>query len=130
MRIEKGFNEAKFKKIAQKCDNKQLLKDVSYMRVIIHNGSKIYAETLDDYAFFVGYHNKDHFRLVGIGVGIACRGKGYGRFMLQRAFIYAKAKGYRQVRTRSKSGVDFYQRWGGARIVDVKDDDYLLVMDI
>lgn len=61
MNIIKGFEESRFKKMASKCDNAQLKKDVSYMRVKIHNGSKIYAEALESSAFFVGYHNSDHF---------------------------------------------------------------------
>ena len=112
MKIVKGFEESRYKKLASRCDNAQLKKDVSYMRVIIHNGSKIYAETLDDSAFFVGYHNSDHFRLVGIGVDVEKRGKKYGRFMLQRAIEYARQQGYKMIKTRTNSGVDFYQKWG------------------
>jgi GNAT superfamily N-acetyltransferase len=130
MKIIKGFDETRYKQIAQKCDNKQLKKDVSYMRTVIHNKSKIYAETLDDCAFFIGYHNRDHFKLVGIGVDTEHRGKGYGVFMLHRAMDYARTQGYSLIKTRTQSGVDFYQKWGGGRITGMKEADYMMEFDL
>ena len=65
MKIFKGFDEKEFMKIAKASNNPQIVKDVSYMRVIRHAKIRIAAERLESSAFFIGYHNSDHFRLVG-----------------------------------------------------------------
>lgn len=131
MQIVDGFDEKALKEIAKAADNSQLVRDVHYMRVVqYHLARKLKAERLGNVAFFIGYHNSDHFRLVGIGVRKEVQGKGYGRFMLQRAIEFARAQGYRKIRTRTLSGVDFYQKWGGARIIGMVGDDFLMEMDI
>lgn len=111
--IIKGFDEKALYRIAKSTWNKQLLDDVKYMRIPYRHGTKVYAERIDGIAFFAGYHNSDHFRLVGIGVNIELQGKGFGRFMLARAVQYARSQGYMLIKTRTNSGVDFYQKWGG-----------------
>lgn len=128
--IVKGFDEKELYKIAKTTGNRQLLDDVKYMRLPYRKGTRVYAERIDGVAFFAGYHNSDHFRLVGIGVNKERQGKGYGRFMLYRAVEYARKQGYSKIRTRTLNGVDFYQKWGGAKIIGMKDDDFLMEMDI
>lgn len=127
MLIIKGFDEQALKAIAKKADNKQLVKDVSYLRTVnFFNPEKLYCERLDDVAFFCGSKNSDHFRIIGIGVRADKRGNGYGKFMLYRAIQYAKKYGYKKIRTKTFSGVDFYQKWAGAKIIDWKDGDFIL----
>lgn len=131
MKIIPGFEERIYKEIAKATGNKQIVKDVAYIRVVQYrNARRIYAERLDDVAFFVGYSNSDHFRLVGIGVRQEWGGRHYGKFMLMRAIEYAKRQGFTQIKTRTLSGVDFYQKCGNAKIVGMAGDDYLMVMDI
>lgn len=131
MKIIDGFDEKALKEIAKATGNKQLVKDVAYMRVTqYHQARRLKAERLENIAFFIGYHNADHFRLVGIGCRKEQQGKGYGRFMLYRAVEYARKQGYSKIRTRTMNGVDFYQKCGGARIIGMKDDDFLMEMDI
>ena len=50
--------------------------------------------------------------------------------MLQRAIEYAKANGYHKIKTKTLSGVDFYQKWANAKIVDMKDDDYIMEFNV
>ena len=128
--IIKGFDEKALYRIAKSTGNKQLLDDVKYMRLPYRHGVTVYAERIDGIAFFTGYHNSDHFRLVGIGVNKESQGKGFGRFMFTRAVQYARSKGYAMIKTRTNSGVDFYQRWGGGRIVGMTGNDYLMEIDI
>ena len=114
MTIIDGFNEKALKEIAKATGNKQLVKDVSYMRVIqYHAPLRLKAERLENIAFFIGYHATDHFRLVGIGCRKEQQGNGYGRFMLYRAIEYARRQGYKKILTRTMNGVEFYLKWGG-----------------
>ena len=128
--IIKGFDEKALYRIAKSTGNKQLLDDVKYMRLPYRRGVTVYAERIDGIAFFTGYHNSDHFRLVGIGVNKEEQGKGFGKFMFGRAVQYARSQGYNMIKTRTNSGVDFYQKWGGGRIVGIKGNDYLMEIDI
>lgn len=97
MRIIKGYDASALKKIAKNCNNKQIIKDVGYTGLVAYrNPEKVYCERLDDIAFFTGYHNSDHFRIIGIGVRKDQQGKGYGKFMLYRAINYARNSGHKK----------------------------------
>lgn len=128
--IKKGFDEKALYRIAKTTGNRQLLDDVKYMRLPYRNGRIVYAERIEGVAFLIGYHNSDHFRLVGIGVNKEKQGKGFGKFMFGRAVQYARTQGYKMIKTRTNSGVDFYQKWGGGRIVGIAGNDYLMEIDI
>lgn len=128
--IIKGFDEKAIYRIAKSTGNKQLIDDVKYMRLPYRRGTAVYAERIDRIAFFAGYHNSDHFRLVGIGVNMEVQGKGFGKFMFARAVQYTRSQGFRVIKTRTNSGVDFYQKWGGGRIVGMIGNDYLMEIDI
>jgi GNAT superfamily N-acetyltransferase len=130
LRIIQGFDEKALYLIAKESGSKQLKDDVKYMRLPSRKGIQVAAERLDDVAFWIGYHNKDHLRLVGIGVKRDQQNKRYGRFMLKRAIEYAKVQGFNKVRTRTLNGVDFYQKWGGAKIVGYKGNDYIMEIDV
>lgn len=130
MVLIRGFDEKALYRIAKESGNEQLKRDVKYMRLIFRSGKKCVAERFEDKAFWMGYHNKDHLRLVGIGVRKDLQRNGFGRFMLQRVKLYSKGAGYKKVLTRTFDGVDFYMKWGGARITGMKDDDFLMEMDI
>ena len=127
MRIITGFDEECLKEIARASGNKQIVKDVSYLRTIQHFKSRqLYCERLENFAFFAGYGNSDHFRLVGIGVRSDQQGKGYGKFMLQRAMNHARECGFSFMKTRTLNGVDFYQRFANAKIIGMAGNDFLL----
>lgn len=130
MKLINGFEGKAFYRIARLCENQQIVNDVNYMRLIESSGKKIYGSRLENVAFSIGYNNNDHFRLVGIGVVKEQRGKGYGKFMLLKTIEYARKEGYSKIRTRTLNGVDFYQKWGGAKIIGMKDNDFLMEMDI
>lgn len=128
-KIIKGFDEKALYAIAKTTDNKQLKDDVKYMRLAVHSGKRVYCERIDKIAFFCGYCNRDHFRIVGIGVNKDFQGKGFGSFMYMRCIQYAKSKGFKKLKTRTLSGVDFYLRKGW-KITGMKNNDFMMERDI
>lgn len=128
-KIVKGFDEKALYAIAKTTDNKQLKDDVKYMRLVVHAGRAVYAEWIEGIAFFCGYCNQDHFRIVGIGVNNQHQGKGFGKFMYMRCVQYAKSKRFKKLKTRTLSGVDFYLRKGW-RITGMKNNDFMMERDI
>lgn len=118
------------KYIANGCKNKQLRNDISFARIHYLKGRTVAAERLEDRAFWVAYHNEENLRLVAIAVKEEHKGKGYGRFMLGRVIKYAREQGFVKIRTRTKDAVDFYQKFGNAKIIGAADEDYLMEMEI
>ena len=127
--IKKGFNEKELYAIAKTTGNEQIKDDVKYMRLPVYNGTVVYAERIKGIAFFCGYCNKDHFRISGIGVNKEYQGKGFGKFMYMRCVKYAKAQGFKKMKTRTLSWVDFYLRFGW-RITGMKNNDFMMERDI
>lgn len=123
--IHKGFEQAIYKAIAKKANNKQVVADVGYAAfVFFHNPEKEYAERTEN-AFIVGCWNKDHLRIIGMATAEADKGKGYATMFVKRAIQAAKKRGLTKIKTRSLSGADFYVK-RGFDIIGIKGGDYLL----
>lgn len=128
MKLFQGFNKSIYKAIAKKCDNAQLLDDVSYAGFLaFHNGGDfaIYAERIDEKAFIVGRKLKDSLRIIGLGTATEARGGGLASFLLSRAEGYARREGLKSIHTRSQSGVQFYAK-RGYDVIGMRENDYLL----
>ena len=111
MKLYSTFDEAELKRIARKCDNKQLLKDVSFASRLYHiKPDYIYCERTE-VCFIIGYFKKEAFRIICTGVIPEERRKGWGRLLVSRAEAAAKGK-VKRMETRSLSGADFYTALG------------------
>lgn len=125
MKIYSTFNKERLTEIAKNADNKQIVKDVNYAAFLVFHGAKnLYCEWFDG-AFIIGQYQKDCFRVIGLCTRTDMRGKGYAKFLLNRAEIAAKAKGLNLIRTISLSGVDFYVKQG-YDVKGIKHGDYIL----
>ena len=129
--IYKGFREEIYKEIAEASGNKQTVADVSYERFIqVHSPQKIYAERIDNDAFLIGYTKKDGFRIVGMATRKEAQGKGYGTKLLQRCIRWCMKNGITKIETRTLSGRTFYHEKAGAKVVGMKDGDYLMEIEL
>lgn len=131
MNFYRGFDGKIYEEIAIASENKQTLKDVKYERFIqVHSPQKIYAERIDNDAFLIGYTKKDSFRIVGMATGKGMQGKGYGTSLLFRCIKFCKKMNIARIETRTLSGYSFYKEKAGAKVVGVKDGDYLMVIEV
>ena len=132
--IYKGFDEKTYQKIAISSGGGQISSDVRYMRMIcfraVGTKKKIYAERIDNIAAIMGYMTSDALRIVGVCVSKEYKGRGLARFLVKRALQYARDNGAKKVVTRTKDGVDFYQRVAGARITGMTGEDFIMEMDV
>lgn len=127
VKITRGFREDIFKEIAIASGNKQTVADVSYERFIqVHSPTKIYAERIEKDAFLIGYTKKDGFRIVGMATRKEATGKGYATKLLRRCIRYCIENGITKIQTRTYSGKTFYEQKAGAKVIGMKDGDYLM----
>lgn len=129
MKLYSYFDKQKLTEIAKKSGNKQILKDINYVRTLLFNKSELYCEWIDEGAFIIGVFNKSAFRIVGLCTKIECRGKGLAKFLLRRAEMAAKEKGRDIIRTITLTGVDFYVKHG-FDVKGMKHGDYILEKEI
>ena len=129
--IYRGFREDIYKEIAIASENKQTVEDVSYERFMqVHSPGKIYAERIDSDAFLIGYTKKNSFRIVGMATRKEAQGKGYGSKLLYRCIRWCIEKGIGKIETRTLSGRSFYHDKAGAKVVGMKDGDYLMEIEL
>lgn len=119
-------NEKELKAIAQRCDSKQLLKDVSFACRIRIIDRRARVEFLySDAGLLVGYYTKDgRARVLGIGTTTEYRGKGYAKLMLEW-FIKNAPKDTRLIETRTTDGLGFYLHQG-FEVVATRGGDFIL----
>ena len=131
MEFYRGFIEEIYEEIAVASENKQTIDDVKYERFIqVHSPKKIYAEIIDNDAFLMVYIKKGSFRIVGMATRKEAQGKGYGTLLLFRCIKHCQKKNLARIETRTLSGRSFYREKAGAKVVGVKDGDYLMVIDV
>lgn len=125
MKLRLYWDEDALKEIAKDCDNKQLKKDVAYGRFLFHHQKqKLFCEWTDD-SFCIGSLNKNSFLIVGLGTRTKARNKGLASMHLKRVFDAATRGGVKTIKTRTRTGTEFYIK-RGFEIVGLKGDDYLM----
>lgn len=125
MKVSCDWNPEALKEIAKACDNRQLVRDVGYASFCCyHNPASIYVEYTED-AFIIGQFQKSAFRIIGMGTKVSARGRGLASLLLQRAESEAKRRGAAKIKTRTKSGAEFYAR-RGYDITGERGGDYLM----
>ena len=130
MKIIGGFDENLYRKICKRSGSVQAVKDVAYTRVIVHGGKKIYAERIDEIGCIFGYFNptKSELRIICVAVDVRFQHGGLAQHLLMRAMQAAKENGVEYVRTKTKSGRDFYIREGFAEYGRKGDESLLEAM--
>lgn len=130
MKIIRGFDENLYRKICKRSGSSQAVKDVAYTRVIVYGGKKIYAERIDEIGCIFGYfnHTKSELRIICVAVDEQFQHRGAAQHLLMRAMQAAKENGVQYVRTKTKTGRDFYIREGFVEYGRKGDDSLLEAM--
>lgn len=105
----------------------------NYFRTAMYRTpNKVWAEMLDDKALYFATRAKEHVRLVEIAVRSLYRGQGIGREVLLRLLSRMKMAGLYKLSFRTPIAEEAQYFWlhMGARIVDVKGDDYEMELTI
>lgn len=129
MEFIRGWDEPIYKKIAAKCSNEQVKRDVQYFRfVYFHNPNLTFCERISEIGFTCAVFTKDFktMRFICTAVAKEERGKGYGQMLVFRAMEHAKKMGANKTATRTYSGVKFYQNVAGMRITAKKGNDFIM----
>lgn len=113
--------------ICYDCDSPVSKKTHAYFRRQIYlTPDKVWAEMFGDRAFYFAVMCKDHARLIEIAVRSQHKGQGLGKKVLFRLLSRMKAAGWYKLTFRTPIAEEAQYFWLhlGARIVDVKGEDY------
>jgi len=105
----------------------------NYFRAAIHNApGKVWSEMYGDKALYFATIAKDHARLIEIAVRSSEQGRGIGKKVLFRLLSRMKASRLYKLTFRTPISEEAQYFWLhlGARIVDVKQDDYEMELTI
>lgn len=127
MKIEKGFDAEKVKRISRASGAESVKDAANYLRIpFIGGGQGFRCEIIDDVAFFAGNLCKKHFRLYEMAVDKEHQRKGYGTIMLLRMKQLCSRNNIEKITCRTsknETAIIFYMKHGG-RIVGEKGNDY------
>jgi len=130
MKLYRDYDYQKLLEIGRTSENKQVVKDVSFTRVVYHHNKKsLYCERIEDFCFIIGQVQKNQFRIIGMYTKKEFQGRGFASFLFNRCVEFCKKKGIKKITTRSLSGAEFYCK-KGFDVVGMKGNDYLLTMEI
>ena len=103
-----------------------------FRRQIYQTPDKVWAEMLDDYAFYFAVKYSKHVRLIEIAVKTEYQGKGIGMVVLYRLLERMKRNGIKKMTFRTPRNEKSHTFWLhlGAKIKDVKGDDYEMELNI
>lgn len=105
----------------------------NYFRAAIHNSpGKVWSEMYGDQALYFATAARDHARLIEIAVRTPYQGRGIGKKVLFRLLSRMKQAGLHKLTFRTPIAEEAQRFWlhMGARIIDVKQDDYEMELTI
>lgn len=103
-----------------------------FRRMLYTSGDKVWSELYGDQALYFATKARDHVRLIEIAVRTPYQGTGLGRKMLFRLLSRMKAAGLYKLTFRTPIAEEAQKFWLhlGARIMDVKGEDYEMELTI
>ena len=132
-----GFNDAAVKTICYDCGSSVAKQSYNYFRRIhyVTGGkvwSKVWSKGDTPVAFYYASKCKDHVRLIEIAVREEYHKQGIGRMVLIDLLSAMKRSGLYKLTFRTPIAEEAQYFWLhlGARIVDVKGDDYEMELTI
>lgn len=125
MKFFTDYNERELLKVAKETGVAQVRKDVSFARFLNHHDPDKLVCLRNEVCFILCSRHKDYLKIIGMAVIPIAQGKGYGRKLLSFAYQYAKGGGMQYLRTRTKSGAEYYAKHG-FDVVGKKGDDFLM----
>ena len=137
MYVTQGYDDDAVKDVCYNCGSPTAKKSYNYFRRIAYvSGGKVWAKVWRDngrpVAFYYATRARNHVRLIEIAVCTDYQGTGLGREVLQVLLRDMKADGVHKLtfRTPSKESAPGFWQHMGARIMDVKGDDYEMELTI
>lgn len=121
------YDEKVIKDICYNCGSDSVKHAYPYFRKMLYNSPRTFwCEILDDKAFYVANKAKTHARLIAIAVKEEHQGKNIGREALYRLLYRLSQAGLSKLtfRTSRRENAQYFWLKTGARIMDVKGDDY------
>lgn len=134
---ETGYNDATVKEICYNCGSLTAKKSYNFFRRMnyVTNGkvwSKVWSKDGNPVAFYYASRCKDHVRLIEIAVKQEYQKQGIGKKLCFRLLKQMKENGLDTLtfRTPINEEAQFFWLKMGAKIVDVKGDDYEMELKI
>lgn len=136
--ITSGYNDEAVKTICYDCGSPVAKQSYNYFRRLnFVTGGKVWCKVWckDDgspVAFYYANRCKDHIRLIEIAVRTENQGQGMGKKVLFSLLLRMKQCGLYKLTFRTPINEDAQGFWlrMGAKIVDVKADDYEMELNI
>ena len=131
------YNDAAVKDICYNCGSPVAKQSYNYFRRLAFvTGGKVWGKVWGDgdtpVAFYYANRCRDHVRLIEIAVRSEYKGKGIGRLILFDLLSRMKREGLYKLtfRTPIHEDAQFFWLHMGARIIDVKGNDYEMEINI
>lgn len=122
--------------ICKSCGNRSVKTESAFVRTAVwttqNNPQKLWCEFLGEEAFYLCLLCKNHVRCLFVVVCESEQGKGLGKILVQRILSRMKQKGIKKLTFRTNqdgSSLGFWKKCG-AKIVDVKGNDYEMELNI
>lgn len=128
-----GYDDKTAKEICYGCGSAISRQAYNYFRTALHySPDKVWAEILDGKALYFATRAKSHVRLIEIAVHSDLQGRGIGKEVLFRLLSRMKAAGLYKLTFRTPIAEEAQKFWLhiGARILDVKGEDYEMELTI
>ncbi len=132
-----SYNDNAVKEICYNCGSKVAKQSYNYFRRMhyVTGGkvwSKVWSKGETPIAFYYASRCRDHVRLIEIAVKEDCHKQGIGKMVLLDLLSAMKQEGVSKLTFRTPIAEDAQKFWlhMGARIMDVKGDDYEMELTI
>lgn len=129
----RAFDIKVAKEICYGCNSPVSKAAYNYFRTaMFRTPDKVWAELYSDQALYFATRARDHVRLIEIAVRSQYQGRGIGREVLFRLLSRMKAAGLYKLTFRTPIAEEAQKFWLhlGARIMDVKGEDYEMELTI
>lgn len=128
-----GYDDKTARTICNDCGSPVSKAAYNYFRRMLYtSGDKVLSELYGDKALYFAMRARDHVRLIEIAVRTQYQGQGLGKKVLFRLLSRMKAAGLYKLTFRTPIAEEAQHFWLhlGARIMDVKGEDYEMELTI
>ena len=128
-----GYNQQVIKDVCYNCSSPISKQSYSYIGMMQYRlpAEKVYCECYGNKGFYFATKGKTHARLIEIAVRDEYKGQGIGRLLLYRLLARMKADRIFKLtfRTPMNESAQYFWLNQGAKIVDIKNEDYVMELE-